>query len=303
MARNVSSHSRSPKTRGFTLIELLVVVAIIALLIAILLPSLGRAKDQAKMTTCRANLHSIGQLLFMYSNSFSSLPFGDYQTATGATSTRWYLLVQNMADSSAGTSWNDAYTTNAAASKIRKMFVCPQVGDGGALVTGNQINICQYGCHPSLMPDYHVYTTYLNNPNPQPFKIERIGKTDLALAFDLSLVPSGSVLKPVYDDATANDIDNGAIFSGGATPFTNTTTPLSSVDMTPFQGSASLCNTDSAVNSTVNSANVRFRHISDTKSNVLMVDGHVEAFTLNTGAAANSPTKTDFARHYLYTAP
>lgn len=51
---------------GFTLIELLVVISIIALLLSILMPSLGAAKDLAKATICSANLRQIGIGLQMY---------------------------------------------------------------------------------------------------------------------------------------------------------------------------------------------------------------------------------------------
>lgn len=57
--------------RGFTLIELLVVVAIIALLISILLPSLKRARDQAKDTLCLTRLKSIGTALETYQGEWN----------------------------------------------------------------------------------------------------------------------------------------------------------------------------------------------------------------------------------------
>ena len=57
--------------RGFTLIELLVVVAIIALLIAILLPSLGKAREMSRRSVCAANLKGQGSAMAIYGAQYS----------------------------------------------------------------------------------------------------------------------------------------------------------------------------------------------------------------------------------------
>jgi prepilin-type N-terminal cleavage/methylation domain-containing protein len=64
------------QARGFTLVELLVVIAIIGLLVALLLPAIQAARESARKTSCRNNLHQVGVAIHNYESAFKKLPPG-----------------------------------------------------------------------------------------------------------------------------------------------------------------------------------------------------------------------------------
>jgi type II secretory pathway pseudopilin PulG len=80
------------KKKCFTLVELLVVVAIIALLVSILLPSLQKARELAKRTACLTNLAGLGKSLALYLTSYNDkYPFmtsAGFYTSTGTAKTQ-----------------------------------------------------------------------------------------------------------------------------------------------------------------------------------------------------------------------
>ncbi len=80
----INCFSNVSRKRGFTLVELLVVVAIIALLVSILLPAIGKAREQAKAVVCSSNLRQIGLSCAMYANDSKKNCFPDWETIGGS---------------------------------------------------------------------------------------------------------------------------------------------------------------------------------------------------------------------------
>lgn len=133
------------RRRGLTLVELLVVVAILALLVALLLPTLSRAREQAKIVACGSQLRQIGiawQSYLVESNG----TFPSYHNAQGRVrNIQWYYGGRHPSESNHGPSgvfMADERPLNPyLGAKIRnerrvRIFRCPSDGPIVPVVAG-----------------------------------------------------------------------------------------------------------------------------------------------------------------------
>ncbi|MBO6741100.1 MAG: prepilin-type N-terminal cleavage/methylation domain-containing protein [Phycisphaerales bacterium] len=114
-------HHNRTRSAGFTLIELLVVIAIIALLIGILLPALGAARESAKKLKCLTQVRAMGQAFTFYADDNRD----------------WYPIIPTNPSVYPNTQFLDGQFTAGGVSGLFSTF---QVGDGEASISGGTVS-------------------------------------------------------------------------------------------------------------------------------------------------------------------
>jgi len=118
---------------GFTLVELLVVIAVIAILAALLLPALGRGKEQAQATQCRGNLRQWGMGYRMYADDNNDfLPRRGQGVQTLAQINRpedWFNALPGYFGLPAF--WQMVTNNAKPSAHSESVFICPAASDPG----------------------------------------------------------------------------------------------------------------------------------------------------------------------------
>ena len=150
--------------KSFTLIELLVVVAIIAVLVAVLLPALGQARSKAIRLSCQSRLHTMGQILTSYANDYHGMIWtspdnSNYRPESMAVILKEYIHPEDW-DPDAGTNPPGRWRGK----RWKMYFHCPAAGGKG---TGNHTSGIDYG-GACASEDYVPSPGGGNRRNPLP---------------------------------------------------------------------------------------------------------------------------------------
>lgn len=167
--------------RGFTLIELLVVVAIIALLISILLPALGSARESSKRAVCMSQVRGLAQAMLLYATDNRDMvpmhqgvePSYVYVDRGDSPALEWHLAqlllkylgsTQNIPRSGPNGTFTDQDFEITA--PLGKMFHCPSTGNYSSKVLGKAD---AWWANPTQFGAFMDYAQMWNFVGPGPY--------------------------------------------------------------------------------------------------------------------------------------
>ena len=165
MNENSCAPKRSLSNRGFTLIELLVVIAIIAILAAMLLPALSKAKESAKRTQCIGNLKQILLSTHLYVLDFNDrLPYTSWSSGTLNQPNWCYTRVANPTnqfDVSLGQLW--------PFHRSPTLYRCPTENTNTALFRARDMKVSSYTINGSV-------SAFTTSPTGLPYVSYKMGQ-------------------------------------------------------------------------------------------------------------------------------
>jgi prepilin-type N-terminal cleavage/methylation domain-containing protein/prepilin-type processing-associated H-X9-DG protein len=197
--------------RAFTLIELLVVIGIIAILVAILLPTLGRVQEQGRTTKCMAHLRAIGQAFQAYlvdNKGFGSIAVFPDVNAQGQNISRFWFMTSDL---NAGAPIRHDYSTGYLVRYFQTKAIteCPSLQDGvRGIQLGAEIPRVSYG--------YNTQAVRLATGPRRMVKFASIKKPDETMALLDSALISGGELIYNYASQPPRIVANG--FTGKGDP-------------------------------------------------------------------------------------
>ena len=121
------------RERGFTLVEMMIVVAIIAILVAILVPNFMRARAQAQTAACEANLKEIATILELYQTDHQTYPAGNNTVVDTTNADLAPYLKQKPVDPVAPAGSYEFTVTNGGTGTASYAITCPGAHDPGTM--------------------------------------------------------------------------------------------------------------------------------------------------------------------------